>query len=99
MRSDFLDLFDGVLLGILIGEEAHGSGRSIPGRSAQLCVQLLICECSEAAAGMVEQQYLSRSQDADGDNQLTENILGCRGPAGADDVEIAERQTQYPRKV
>src|ERR1700733_2177404 len=99
MRFDFLDLFPGILLGVLIGEEAHWSRRSISGGSAQLCVQLVICEGREHAAGMVEKQYLSGSQYTGGNNKLTENILSYRGSAGSDNVEIAVRQTQYSREV
>src|SRR5580658_3577000 len=70
MRSDFLDLLPGILLGILIGEEAHWSRRSISGRSAQLRVQLVICECREPAAGVVEKHYLCGSEYTVGNNKF-----------------------------
>src|SRR5271156_3919144 len=99
MRSDLLDLLPGIFVGVLKGEEAHGSRRRVSGRSAQLCVQLFIGECREPAAGMVEKQYLSGSQDTGGHNQITENILCDRGSAGSDNVEIAVRQTQDSSQV
>src|SRR5277367_6917701 len=70
MRPDFLDLLPGILLGVLVGEEAHWSGRRISSRRAQLRVQLVICEGREPAAGVVEKQYLCRSEYTVGDNQF-----------------------------
>src|SRR3984885_16201163 len=99
MRPDFLDLLPGILLGVLIGKEAHWSRRSISGRSAQLCVQLLICECREPAAGVVEKQYLRGSQYTGGNNKLTENIFCYCGSPGSDHVEIRLRQTQDSSEV
>jgi hypothetical protein len=99
MRSDLPDLFQRILVGILVGEKAHGSRRSISGGSTQLCVQLFICEGCEPAAGMVQKQYFCGSQYTGGNNKLTENILGNRGSTGADNVEIAVRQTQDSREV
>src|SRR6202050_5281759 len=94
MRPDFLDLLAGILLGVLVGEEAHRSRRSISGRSAQLRVQLVICECREPASGVVEQQYLCGSEYTVGNNEFRENIICNRGSAGSDNVDIGLRQTQ-----
>src|ERR1700689_4378770 len=99
MRPDFLDLLQGILLGIFIGKESHRSRRSIPGRSAQLRVQLFICECSEPAAGVVEKQYLCGSEYTVGNDKFPENIFRYRGSAGADNVYIGLRQTQDSREV
>src|SRR5258708_1053821 len=77
MRPDFLDLLPGILLGVLIGEEAHWSRRSISSRSAQLRVQLVICECREPAAGVIEKQYLCGSEYTIGNNKFPENILAA----------------------
>ena len=99
MRSDFLALLPCVFLGVLIGEEAHWSRRSISSRSAQLRVQLLICECREPAIGVVEKQYLCGSEYTGGKDKLTENIFCDRGSAGSDNVEICVRQTQDSREI
>src|SRR5580658_6233950 len=99
MRPDLLDLFPGILLGVLVGEEAHRSRRRISGRSAQLRVQLVICECREPATGVVEQQYLGRSEYTVGNDQFRENIICNRRSAGSDNVDIGLRQTQDSRKV
>ena len=99
MRSDFLDLLPGIFLGVLVGEEAHGSRRSISGRGAQFRIQLFICKCRKPAAGMVEKQYLSGSEYTGGNDKLTENILCYRGSAGSDNVYIGLRQTQDSREV
>ena len=96
MRPDFLDLLPGILLGILVGEEAHWSRRSISGRSAQLRVQLLICECGESAAGVVEEQYLCGSEYTVGNDKFPENIFCYRGSACSDNVYIGVRQTRIP---
>src|ERR1700730_2562582 len=99
MRPDFLDLLPGILLGVLIGEEAHWSRRSISGRSAQLRVQLGICGCREPAAGVVEKQYLCGSGYTVGNNKFSENIFCYRGSAGSDNVYSGLRQAQDSRKV
>src|ERR1700678_3637465 len=99
MRPDFLDLLPGILLGILIGEEAHWSGGGISGRSSQLRVQLVIGECREPASGVVEKQYLCGSEYTVGNNKFPENIVCYSGSAGSDDVYIGLRQTQDSREV
>src|SRR5271154_5821325 len=99
MRPDFLDLLPGIYLRVLKGEETHWSRRSIPGRSAQLRVQLVICECRKSAAGVVEQKYLCGSEYTIGNNKLTENIFCYRGSSGSDNVDIGGRQTQDSREV
>ncbi len=85
--------------GVIIGEKAHWSRRSISGRSAQLRVQLVICECREPAAGVVEKEYLCRSEYTVGNNDFRENIFCYRGSAGSDNVYIGARQTQDSREV
>ena len=91
MRPDFLDLLPGIFLGVLIGEESHWSRRRITGRSAQLLVHFVICECREPAAGVVEKQYLCGSEYTVGNNKFPENIFGYRGSAGSDNVDIGLR--------
>jgi len=99
MRPDFLDLLPGVFLGVLVGEEAHWSRRRISGRSAQLRVHFVICECRESAAGVVEKQYLCASEYSVGNNKFPENIFCYRWSAGSDNVDIGLRQTQDSREV
>src|ERR1700735_493186 len=98
MRPDFFDLLPRILLGVLVGEEAHWSGRRISGRSAQLRIQLVICECREPAAGVVEKQYLCGSEYTVGDNQFRENIVRYGGSAGSDNVDIGLRQPEDSRE-
>src|SRR5580704_3900586 len=99
MRPDFLDLLPRILLGVLIGEEAHWRRRRISRRSAQLRVQLVICKCREPAAGVVEKQYLCGSEYTVGNNEFRENIIRNRGAAGPDHVDIGLRQTEDSREV
>src|SRR5580658_355196 len=99
MRPDFLDLLPGILLRVLVSEESHRSRRRMPGRSAQLRVKRLICECGEPAAGVVEKQYLSASEDTVGNNNFRENIFCYSGSAGPDNIDIGFWQPQDCRKV
>jgi hypothetical protein len=99
MRPDFLDLFPGIFLGVLIGEESHWSRRRITGRGDQLRVHFVICECREPAAGVVKKQYLCGSEHAVGNNKFAENVFCYRGSAGSDNVDIGLRQTQDSREV
>src|ERR1019366_6688427 len=99
MRPEFFDLLPGIFLGVLIGEESHWSRRRITGRSAQLRVHFVICECREPAAGVVEKQYLCGSEYTVGNNKFPVNIFCYRGSAGSDNVDIGLRQTQDSREV
>src|SRR5580700_7972767 len=99
MRPDFLDLLPGIFLGVFVGEETHWSRRRITGGSAQLRVHFVICECREAAAGVVEKEYLRGSEHTIRNNQLAENIFCHRGSAGPDHVDIGWRQTQDSREI
>ena len=99
VRPNFLDLLAGIYFGVLVGEEAHRSRRSITGRIAQLRVELSICEGGKTAACVVEKQYLSSSEHAGGNDKLTENIFCYRRSAGPDNVDIGLRQTQDSREV
>ncbi len=72
---------------------------TITGKSAQLRVHFVICECGEPAAGVVEKQYLCGSEYTVANNKFPENIFCYRGSAGSDNVDIGLRQTQDSREV
>ncbi len=76
-----------------------GAGDESPVKPAQFRVQLIVRECRESAAGVIEEHDLLRSEDTGGNDKLSEHIFGYRWPAGSDDVDIGLRQPQYSREV
>src|SRR5580704_19642953 len=97
MRSHLLDLFARVLFRVLVREQAHRSGRRIASQSCEFRVQLSVGECGEAAAGVIQQHDLRRSEDARGNYKLPEHVFGYRRPAGTDHVKVSLRQSKNMR--
>jgi hypothetical protein len=86
-------------VGIEVGEGLEGKGRPDAGLLLDLCLQIVIAEAEHPAAGVVDQHHLAGAENALGDDQRADDVIGGDAARVADEVGIPGLQPEDGGKV
>jgi len=86
-------------VGVEVGKRLEGEWRPDTGLPLDLRLQLVVLERQHAAPGVVDQHHLLRAEEALGDDQRADDIVGGDPASVADDMGVAGLQPEDGGKI